>query len=780
VPSPSEVLADPSLYIQSSGCAVDSTAPATLVTEDTVRRFRALFNGRSDAFGVSTLTDKIRADGKLEANSRLEHRPLTEQDIRKHLVGERGVGILPATRDAGEGIFYCCFGVIDIDQYVGFDIVDLARRAAALGKHLVVHRSKSGGAHIYLRVSAEATADSMHDMLRRIADDLGLPADVEIFPKPIDAIDAADPNEYPGGWVNLPYFGDTRPAISSEGRELSLDEYLRYAEARVLPLPAPAEPEPKPLAEQPRRTRRDYENGGAQGNRFNYLKSDLGLYLQKHPDANAEALMAYADYVRSSVFDTKPTNEEWKAWKVSKLVKKLLTREAGKETRADETGWRANLIKSATRVPKGILANAITAFRLCPELACGLRFDSFRQVVVSASPPPWATEPIKRWTDQDSRLAAEFLQHARIEVGEDIAGKAALTVATERAFDPLKDYLRALRWDGVPRIDAWLSTYLGAEDSAYARLIGPKFLIQMAARGLMPGCKADFMLMLRGKQGGGKSAVARALGGEYFSDQLPDVRTKDAAIQLQGVWLMEAAELVAFNNAEDNSIKNFLTINSDRFRPPYGRVSEDFPRRTVIIGTTNQDVFLRDETGERRKWPVAVGKIDLDRVRADRDQLFAEAVARFDEGERWWPVEEEFLLTEKEQDDCFQEDAWSEVVLLWCEDPKPAAIAHGDQQDEPEIKSTRCRVLSGEVLEHAIRKCLATRTRKDDMRVSGILKRAGFKRRRVTIDGAQVWCYCRDEPGQQIEIELRETIPARAVQQEPPPIVWRNETSVSR
>ena len=114
--SPPEVLAEPSPDIQSSGCAADSTAPAALVTEETARRFRALFPGRTDTFGVSVLTGKISAKGKHEADSYQEHRALTEQDLLKHLAGERGVGILSARRDPGEGVFYCRFGVIDIDK----------------------------------------------------------------------------------------------------------------------------------------------------------------------------------------------------------------------------------------------------------------------------------------------------------------------------------------------------------------------------------------------------------------------------------------------------------------------------------------------------------------------------------------------------------------------------------------------------------------------------------------------------------------------------------------
>ncbi len=744
-----------------------SVSPSPLPNQ--IQRFRALFSGREDAFGVSVLNGEIRDTGKHEADSHLEHRPLTEEDLRKHLAGVRGVGILPALRDPGEVVFYCRFGVIDIDEYVGFDVADLARRIAALDPNLVVHRSKSGGAHIYYRTRVEVTTASMRADLRRIADALGLPPDVEIFPSTIDE----SSGEYPGAWINLPYFGAARQAISAEGRELSFEEFLDYAEARVVELPTEPEeepaPAPDPVAAAPKRARKNYENGSHEGNRFSYLKSDLARYLAGRHDLTVEQLLEYAKTVRDTQLDPRPPDNEWKAWNVRKLCARLVARESKKPGPAGD--WRRDLLLTTTGKPKTLLANAITAFRSEPDLArANFRFDKFKQTIVSAAPPPWGSKPIEKWSEQDNRMSADCLQRKGVEVGLNTAMDAACAVATERAFDPLMDYLWSLRWDGVPRIDTWLSEYAGAVDGPYSRLVGKMFLISMVARGLRPGSKVDHMLILKGETGLKKSWLGSALvpREEWFTDQLSDIRNKDSKIDLQGYWLIESAELVSLSRADVEPIKAFLTIRCDKFRPPYGRVTEEFPRRTVFIGSTNEDVFLKDATGNRRFWPVTVGRIvDIAKIAADRDQLFAEAVARFENGERWWPEGEENLLTEAEQDDHFQEDAWTPKVLKWSDDPRPAS-AFGDQ-DAPDIDSTAYRVLPEEVLEHALRLPVGQWNQSAKNRIAAILKKNGFERSKVTIRGRRTYCYCRDEPGAQIEIDLPHAIV------EPPPVVWQDD-----
>jgi predicted P-loop ATPase len=212
--------------------------------------------------------------------------------------------------------------------------------------------------------------------------------------------------------------------------------------------------------------------------------------------------------------------------------------------------------------------------------------------------------------------------------------------AAERAcemhrYDPVLDYLDSLRWDGKPRLDRWLTTHLGAEDTPLNQAIGRKMLIAAVRRGRHPGCKFDYVVVLEGKQGTGKSSALRTLAGdENFSDQ-PLLHLDSRAQQeaLEGVWLYEISELVGLRRTEIETVKGFISRTSDNVRPAYGRFRVDQLRRSICVGTTNDNQYLRDATGNRRFWPVKTGKIDLIELRFDRDQLWAEAAAAEAQGE---------------------------------------------------------------------------------------------------------------------------------------------------
>ena len=169
------------------------------------------------------------------------------------------------------------------------------------------------------------------------------------------------------------------------------------------------------------------------------------------------------------------------------------------------------------------------------------------------------------------------------------------------------------------------SYFLGVPDSPFVRAVGAKWMISAVARIFKPGCKADCALILEGLQGLGKSTAARVIADPWFSDEIAEFGSKDAAMQLSGVWVIELAELDSMNRAGVDVVKSFISRSNDRFRPPYGRRVTEVRRQCVFVGTVNGNDYLKDETGGRRFWPVQCESIDIDALRRNRTQLWAEA-----------------------------------------------------------------------------------------------------------------------------------------------------------
>lgn len=280
-------------------------------------------------------------------------------------------------------------------------------------------------------------------------------------------------------------------------------------------------------------------------------------------------------------------------------------------------------------------------------------------------------------TDTDVALVRVALERRGLEtISKELVHEAVAAVARHRQFHPIRDYLGGLRHDGTARLDTWLIRHAGAEDSPYTRAVGRAFLISMVARVMQPGCKVDTTLALVGPQGIGKSTLCRVLAGDaYFSDSMPSITgrnsDRDTRAHLRGIWLAEIAEMAATRRSEAEDLKSFMTASTDRIRLPYGRREIEIPRQCVFIGTTNDDQFLTDPTGNRRYWPVTCGeKIDTEGLAAERDQLFAEALAAYRAGERWWfDPEFEAQHVRPVQDAARAPDPWEDEILNWIQTP---------------------------------------------------------------------------------------------------------------
>ena len=180
--------------------------------------------------------------------------------------------------------------------------------------------------------------------------------------------------------------------------------------------------------------------------------------------------------------------------------------------------------------------------------------------------------------------------------------------------------------------------------------------------------KADCCLILEGEQGTKKSTALKTIAGEWFTDEIADLGSKDSAMQTRGVWLIEIAELDSMNRSEVGKIKAFMSRASDRFRPPYGKRLIESPRQCVFAGSVNHNAYLRDETGGRRFWPVACASINVDDLARDRDQIWAEARERYRSDAPWWLETRELdQQAGEEQADRYEADPWEELIRPWAD-----------------------------------------------------------------------------------------------------------------
>jgi hypothetical protein len=368
------------------------------------------------------------------------------------------------------------------------------------------------------------------------------------------------------------------------------------------------------------------------------------------------------------------------------------------------------------------LSNTANAERFVRGFLHGaLSLDEFRDQVMIL----WAGHGEQRrpWRDDDAtRLQVEMQRRGMVTVSSKSVLDAVELVARCHLTNVITEWLLGLQWDGEKRLSTWLHRTFGVPMDRYHIRVGRNMLIAMVARAMSPGCKVDEAIVLEGEQGTRKTQAFEIIGGEYFKELIARPDSKDFEQQLRGVWLGEFSELAAIKRPEDiERVKQFLTNRNDHYRPSYGRVEVDLPRRIVFCGSTNTDQWSHDRTGARRFYPVkAQQKVNLAWLRENREQLFAEAVKLYQAARKWWvyPLQQ----TRDEQAARIVEDPWEARI---------AAYLKG--RSEPLGVS--------DILEWALGVDIKNQSHGQLIRVGSSLKRLGCKPMRRRIDGAvrTVW-----------------------------------------
>lgn len=396
--------------------------------------------------------------------------------------------------------------------------------------------------------------------------------------------------------------------------------------------------------------------------------------------------------------------------------------------------WSDRLImetRSGVQRPAKHAENAIVVVRYHPAWQGRIKLD-LHSSTITVHEAPWhdsdrpAEEPPARpWTDADSvRLSAWIRRELGVDLSVEACDRAVGVAAESCTYHPVRDWMSSLTWDGVPRLATAAERLLGAHPAPdYHPLVW--WLIAAVARTFEPGCKVDNVLILEGPQGLRKSSALRTLASAaWFSDTPLDLHSKDAIVALQGRLIVELAELDSLRRADASRAKSFFSSCVDDYRPPYGRRSVKAPRQCVFAGTVNHGSYLQDPTGNRRYWPVACTRVDLEAIAAERSMLWAEAVHLYHEGRPWWPsTPAEVAACEAAQEPRAEGDEWEGLLASWL-------------RRHPDARPT-----VGELLVDVLDIPKDRWTRSDQMRVASSLQRLGFARRQVRDGTDRVWRY---------------------------------------
>lgn len=385
--------------------------------------------------------------------------------------------------------------------------------------------------------------------------------------------------------------------------------------------------------------------------------------------------------------------------------------------------------------PMDCRENVMYCLQLDPNLKELVKQNDFTHLLERSRTTPWG-HPAGEWNEEDDLMLGEYLlrNFGMAVKATSTLRNGVLMAARSAKYNPVLDLIHAEKWDGINRLEHWLTDVYEIEERPYTKLIGKCFIMGLVKRALQPGCKFDYMLIIKGEQGLKKSTAFRALAYPFFTDNAIRMGDKDSLMAMQLVWIAESAELESLNKSETTQIKQFLSAQEDMFRPPYGSQLIRAKRHSVNVGTTNADTFLKDATGDRRFWPLEVHVVNEDTLASMRLQLFAEALHRLDAGEKFWPSrQEERELVFPEQEPFKRTDTWEDIIDAYVNRDNM------DKHDDPlePVNAKRTFFARTEIYEKAL---LIKADRMDgagnmDTRISNAMRSLGFDSYRETTKG---------------------------------------------
>lgn len=392
-----------------------------------------------------------------------------------------------------------------------------------------------------------------------------------------------------------------------------------------------------------------------------------------------------------------------------------------------EDALEAKLVRYKGR-PLDCRENVMYCLQLSAELQGLVRMNDFTRMLERSRPTPWGRQP-GEWDEEDDLMLGEFLirTYSLGLKAKSTLRDGVLMAARANRYNPIVDWIKAEEWDGTPRLEHWLTEVYGIDERPYTRLIGKCFMMGLVKRAIEPGCKFDYMLILKGAQGLKKSSTWRALAFPYYTDNAIRIGDKDSQMAQQLAWIVESAELESLNKSETTAIKQHLSAQEDWFRPPYGSQMVKAPRHSVHVGTTNADTFLRDATGDRRFWPLEIQTVNPDVLVNLKGQLLAEAYHRLQANERFWPdKQEERDLIFPEQEPFKRVDPWEDMLDAFVNEPTSSKVNRPAGRTRDFFASTELYDALG------IKADRIDGAGQMDTRISNAMKSLGFERHRET------------------------------------------------